>query len=443
MHTFVIHRGASIVGITMLAASMVAGAPKASANAQSPTLSASSAAPAGTQAFSQQELDAIVAPIALYPDSVLSQVFMASTYPLQVVEADRWVQANKNLTGDALTKALEGQKWDPSVKSLVNFPQVLDMMSTQLDWTQKLGDAFIEQQKQLMDTVQSLRAKAKAQGQLESNAQQTVSVQPGPTQTIVIQPTNPQVIYVPAYNPTVVYGAWPYPAYPPYPVYPAGYVAASSAFSFGVGVAVGAAWGYAWGSCKWNHGDVNVNVNQNTNINNNINRSNYQNYQNNLNNGQGQWQHNANARGNTPYRSDGTAQKFGTPTAAQTQQARDAYRGRADQGRSDIARGDAAGFTGGNFSGGAGAGGANRTGAGGSNWTGDRGQGAGGAMRQQGSAADRSSAFDGVDRGGGYQRSASDRGAQSRGYSGYSGGNRGGGGGGGAFSRGGGGGGRR
>ena len=292
----------------------------------------------GDKPFGQQELDQLVAPIALYPDSLLAQIFMASTYPLEVVQATRWVKANKNLKGDALTAALEKQNWDPSVKSLVNFPQVLDMMNEKLDWTQKLGDAVLAQQKDVMDTVQKLRAKAQAEGNLKTNQQQTVVVEKE-TQTIVIESASPQVVYVPTYNPTVVYGAWAYPAYPPYTYYPPGYTAGAALLSFGAGVAVGAAWGYAWGNCNWGHGDVNVNVNQNANINNNINRSNYQNNISKGQGGQGQWQHNPEHRKGVSYRDQGTAQKYdraGTRDA----QSRDAYRGRADSGRQDTGRGD-------------------------------------------------------------------------------------------------------
>jgi uncharacterized membrane protein YgcG len=223
----------------------------------------------GNQAFKQEELEQILAPIALYPDALLTQVLMASTYPLDIVQADRWVKQNKDMKGDALAKALEAQTWDPSVKSLVNFPQVLAMMSEKIDWTQKLGNAFLAQQKDVMDTVQDLRAKARAAGNLKTTKEQTVIVE---KETIIIQPASTQVIYVPAYNPTVVYGTWAYPAYPPYPVYPPGYVAGAA---FVTGVAVGAAWGYAWGHANWHGGDVNINVNQNANINKNIDRGKY------------------------------------------------------------------------------------------------------------------------------------------------------------------------
>ena len=173
--------------------------------------------------FKPEEIEQLVAPIALYPDSLVSQILMASTYPLEVVQADRWVKANKTLKGDALTAALEKQPWDPSMKSLVNFPQVLAMMSEKLDLTQRLGDAFLAQQKDVMDAVQRLRAKAQAQGNLQTTKEQTVIVEQPEAQTTVIkiEPADPQVVYVPSYNPTVVYGAWPYPAYPPYAYYPA------------------------------------------------------------------------------------------------------------------------------------------------------------------------------------------------------------------------------
>src|SRR5262249_52160739 len=150
------------------------------------------------------------------------------------------------------------QTWDPSVKSLLNFPQTLTMMSDKLDWTVKLGDAFIADQKSVMDAVQRLRNKAYAQGNLKSSSELNVTAPSttsspagAPSQTIVIQSTSPSVVYVPVYNPTVVYGAWPYRSYPPYYYYPPGYVAGASLFSFGAGVAVGAAWGHAWGGCDW------------------------------------------------------------------------------------------------------------------------------------------------------------------------------------------------
>lgn len=164
--------------------------------------------------FKPEEIEQLVAPIALYPDSLVSQILMASTYPLEVVEADRWAKQNKNQKGDAFAAALEKQTWDPSVKSLTNFPQVLSMMSEKLELTQKLGDVFLAQQKDVLDAVQRLRAKAEQSGNLKTTTEQKVIVE---EKIIKIEPANPQVVYVPTYNPTVVYGAWPYPAYPPYP----------------------------------------------------------------------------------------------------------------------------------------------------------------------------------------------------------------------------------
>jgi uncharacterized membrane protein YgcG len=289
--------------------------------------------------FKQEELDQLLAPIALYPDSLLAQIFMASTYPLEVVQAGRWVEQNESLTGDALTAALEQQNWDPSVKSLVNFPQVLQMMNEKIDWTQKLGDAFLAQQKDVMDTAQSLREKAKAEGNLETNQEQKVIVEKE-TQTIIIEPSNPQIVYVPTYNPTVVYGRWWYPAYPPYYYYPPGYVAGAALFSFGVGVAVGAAWGYAWGRCHWGRGNVNININRNTNINTKIDRSKYANKVSAGEGGRGSWKHNPEHRKGVSYRDQSTAKKFDRGASGQAQ-SREAFRGRAEAGRQDLARGGA------------------------------------------------------------------------------------------------------
>ena len=376
-----------------------------------PITSGAAAQEAAKPVFSPEELEQVLAPIALYPDSLLTQVLMASTYPLEVVQADRWAKQNKDMKGDALAKALEAQSWDPSVKSLVNFPQVLTMMSEKLDWTQKLGDAFLAQQKDVLDTVQKLRAKAQAAGNLKTTKEQVVKVE---QEVIIIEPASPQVIYVPAYNPTVVYGTWAYPAYPPYPVYPPGYVAGAA---FVTGVALGAAWGYAWGHSDWHGGDVNVNVNRNANFNNNINRGKYATqYQGRGQAGQGRWQHDASHRGGVAYRDQGTAQKYNRASTNQAVQSRENYRGRAEAGRQDIARGGADQFKGQR-------GGqqprAGTTGAGGRDYSGQK-----------------SNALSGMDRGGSATRDMSNRGSSSR--QSMSSGSRGGGGGGG--SRGGGGG---
>ena len=287
--------------------------------------------------FSSEQLEQIVAPIALYPDALLAQVLMASTYPLEVVEAARFAQANPSLEDKALDDALQQRSWDPSVKSLVSFPQVLTMMDERLDWTQKLGDAVLAQQKDVMDAVQRLRAKAQAEGNLKTTEQQKVIVEEAPpsggTTVIVIEPANPQVVYVPTYNPTVVYGAWPYPAYPPYYYYPPGYVAATSLLSFGVGVAVGSA---LWGGCNWGRGNVDINVNRYNNFNQNVtknyNQTNVQNkYQN------GNWQHDPSHRKGAQYRDSGTQERYGRGQSSNVA-SRDAYRGRAEQGRQQLAR---------------------------------------------------------------------------------------------------------
>lgn len=381
--------------------------------------------PASEPVFKQEELEQILAPIALHPDPLVSQILMASTYPLEIVQADRWAKQNASLKGDALAKALESQDWDPSVKSLINFSQVLTMMSEKLDWTQKLGDAFLADQKKVMDTIQSLRAKAQASGNLKSTEQQKVIVE---EKIIKIEPANPQVIYVPTYNPTVVYGAWPYPAYPPYAYYPPGYMA-GSAFWFAAGVGLGAAWGYAWGNANWGGGDININNNQNFNSNRNIDRNRGQ--------GSGRFEHRPEHRKGVSYRDQGTAQKFNRASTNDAIKSREQFRGRAEQGRQDLAR--------------------DRGGAGGAGGLGDRGGagnrpstgaiGGGASNRpstgQLGGSGSRGGAFQGIGGGGSSARSASQRGSVSRGSGGGGGGARGGGGGGGRGGGGGGGGGGR
>ena len=226
---------------------------------------------AGTQAsatkFSPDQLDAMLAPIALYPDDLLVQTLMAATYPLQIVEATRWLERDhhKALKGDALAQALAPLPWDPSVKSLVPFPQVLEQLNQNLDWTQQIGYAMATQQEDVLDSVQRLRRQAQKAGHLNTTEQQVVSTQatvddqgqPTPDPTIVIQPADPQVVYVPSYNPSAVYGTWPYPAYPPvsYPppasYYPGAALATGMAFAAGVAV-VGSLWG--WAGASWGHG---------------------------------------------------------------------------------------------------------------------------------------------------------------------------------------------
>jgi Spy/CpxP family protein refolding chaperone len=326
----------------------------------------------------------------------------------------------------------------------VNFPQVLTMMSEKLDWTQKMGDAFLQDQKKVLDTIQSLRAKAQASGNLQTTKEQTVIVE---EKIIKIEPASPQVVYVPTYNPTVVYGAWPYPAYPPYYYYPPGYVATTAAFSFAAGVAVGAAWGYAWGGANWHGGEVDVDVNRNTTINNNINRDQAKQKlqeRGQVNQaGQGKWQHNPENRKGVSYRDQGTAEKYNRASSNDAVKSREEFRGRSDQGRQDLARdggGDRGGAGGQGGIGDRGApgdrGGASQLASAGGDNRGAAGSGGGGNRGGAGSGA---GAFEGVDRGGSAARSASERGSASRGSSGGGGGARSGGGG----ARGGGGGGGR
>jgi hypothetical protein len=245
-------------------------------NGTAPTglhIAAAGAQTTETQEFNAEQLDALLAPIALYPDALLAQVLMASTFPLQVVGAGRWIEdpAHKSLSGDALANAVEPQTWDPSVKSLVPFPLVLALMNSNLDWTQQLGYAFADQQAAVMNSVQRLRFQAQAAGNLQTTEQQVVRTE---KQVIIIEPAQPTVVYVPSYNPTIVYGAWPYPTYPPvYLPPPPGYVfgtALVSGMAFAAGVAVvGSLWG--WARPGWGGGYVNVNVNRYNNI--NVNRT--------------------------------------------------------------------------------------------------------------------------------------------------------------------------
>jgi hypothetical protein len=193
-----------------------------------------------------EQLQQLVAPIALYPDSLVAQILAASTFPEQVVEADRWVQAHPDLKGDALAQAVDQQPWDPSVKALAAFPSVLGNMDKNLSWTSSLGDAYYNQEQDVTDAVQVMRQRAQQAGTLQSTSQQTVEKQGS---TIVIQPTSPEVVYVPAYNPWLVYGgpvvAWP--GWYPYP----GIWYGGPYLSFGAGFGIGFFGGYGWGWPRW------------------------------------------------------------------------------------------------------------------------------------------------------------------------------------------------
>jgi hypothetical protein len=283
----------------LLAVALLFAVPQA-ASAQTPPPAQPASAPA-QQLLTAGQLDALVAPIALYPDALLSEILMASTYPLEVVAADRWVNANKSLQGDALKAALDQQNWDDSVKSLAATPDVLDMMNNKLDWTQQLGDAVLAQQPDVMDAIQRLRVKAQANNKLQSTSQQTVTTQStGGRQYIYIAPTDPDEIYVPYYDPSVVYGPWPYPDYPPYYWPPPAYIGAgliATGLAFGTGYALGrwVSGGYRWGG-GFNWGGNNINVRRSISGN-NINGNN--------------WTHNPAHRGSVRYSNPGVAAKFG------------------------------------------------------------------------------------------------------------------------------------
>lgn len=262
------------------------------------------------QTFTQEQLAQLLAPIALYPDELIAQVLLASTYPLEVVMADRWVERNKDLKGDALATALERETWAPSVKALVNFPSVLAMLSQKLDLTTKLGDAFLEQKEDVTDMIQELRKKAADAGNLKSTMQQNVVIE---KEKILIEPSDTRVIYVPTYDPYLVYGPWWYPAYPPYYFYSPPYPGV--VFSFGVGVTLGMPWGYAWGGWDWYGRNVVINVNRNIGYNSYIDRSRYiRRYERRglpVQSGQVIWRHDPGHRRGVAYKDKGIARKFG------------------------------------------------------------------------------------------------------------------------------------
>jgi len=249
---------------------------------------------------------------------------MATTYPADVTEAVKWSKDNPKQEGDDAVKAVQDKSWDPSVMSLVAFPQVLTMMGEQPDWVKSVGDAFLAKPEDVMDTVQKLRKKAKDQGNLETTEQQKVVVEEKATETIiVIEPANPQVVYVPVYNTTVVYGTWWWPHYRPWYYYPPGY-AVGPAVMRGVGFAVGVGITHAlWGNCSWGrgHGNVNINVNRynNINVNNRINS----------NNRNTNWNHKSNNRGSSASRNKANLQKTNSNRSGAAQ--RQGYRGRDTQ----------------------------------------------------------------------------------------------------------------
>jgi hypothetical protein len=298
------------------------------------TTSAAATAPVNAVAkdavFTQEQLDQMLAPIALYPDPLLAQVLMATTYPGEIAEAVTWSKAHPDAKGDDAVKQVANQPWDPSVQALVAFPQVMATLGQDPVWVQRLGDAFLAQPDDVMGGVQRLRHQAQSAGNLQSNQYQNVTVQaaaaptaaapaPAPatsTSTIIIQPSDPQVVYVPTYNPTTTYGTWPYPASPPvyYPPPPAYYPGSAlmAGLAFGTGVAI---IGSLWGECDWDNNDIDIDVDRYNNINRN----------NQITRNQNNWQHNAVHRDGVPYRDSKSREQYGRQLDGARQ--REAYRG--------------------------------------------------------------------------------------------------------------------
>jgi len=350
-------------------------------------------------AGSQQEKDELLAPIALYPDALLSQVLMASTYPLEVVEAARWQKSNASLKDKELEAALEKQSWDASVKALATVPQVLTMMNEKLDWTTKLGDAFLADQEGMLKTVQSLRKKADQAGNLKDTKEMSVKKETeNNVQIIKIEQPNPQTVYVPTYNPATVYGTWWYSYPPPYYYYPPGYVYGGAGLAFASGVFWGAAiaGGIGWGNNE-------ININRNTNINTG-NRNNVQ--------GGNKWQHNPEHRKGASYKDNATASKYGKGGDRAASQSRDQFRGRAEQGRSEMSGMDRSEMQNrvnqADRASASQRGGGDRAGGGGNYGGGGRSGGASASNRSSGG-------FSGAGGGGSSTRAASSRGGASRG----------------------------
>jgi hypothetical protein len=298
--------------------------------------------------ISPDQLDSLVAPIALYPDPMLAQVLAASTYPLELMQLQQWLAKNKDLKDKALEDAVSKQPWDPSVQGLAALPEVVKRLTDDIQWTTDLGNAFLAQQSDVMDAVQRMRKKAKDAGNLKSTEQQKVETKVVESkQVIVVQQSNPEVVYVPSYNPVVVYGPPVYP-YPPIAYPPPGYYAAGVAISFGVGLAMGAAWGGGWGyGCGWGgNNNITINNNNNYNRNSNINGGNRTNVNggNRVNpngnraggTGSNNWQHNAQHRGGTPYSDRSTANKYGGTTrgASASDRQANARQNQANRGQS-------------------------------------------------------------------------------------------------------------
>jgi hypothetical protein len=370
------------------------------------------------------QLDALVSPIALYPDPLLAQVLAASTYPLEIMQLQQWLAKNKNLKDKALADAVAKQPWDSSVQAMAPLPDLVKRLADDIQWATDLGNAFLAQQSDVMDAVQRMRAKAKDTGNLKSNEQMKVETKVIESKSVVvIEQSKPEVVYVPSYNPTVVYGPPVYP-YPPISYPPPGYYAAGMALSFGVGVAMGAAWGGGWGNCGWGgNNDITINTNNNFNRNTNVNGGNRNTSVASGNRGGntgGGWQHNPQHRGGAPYASRSTANKYGGTARGDSSGNRQAdARQRQQQGAGDRASGGA-GDRGANRAGASDRGG-NRPSAGSM----DSNRGGGGDRGGNRSASPSSSgAFGGSSGGGSGARASSSRGASSMGGSRGGGGRR-------------------
>jgi len=274
--------------------------------AQSTTPAPAGAAEPAAAKLPAEQLDSLVAPVALYPDSLLAQTLVAATYPLEIIQLQQWLLKNPGLKDKALADAVAKQPWDPAIQSMAAIPDVVKRLADDIQWTTDLGNAFLAQQGDVMDAVQRMRKKAMDKGALAPNEQQKVETQVVEGKTvIVVQSANPEVVYVPSYSPTVVYGA-PYYPYPP--IYYPPYVPGAAFVSFSFGVMMGAAiWGGSCCGMGWGHNDIDINVNNNFNKN-NINNGN----RNNINGGgSGKWQHNSQHRGAAPYGDKATASKYG------------------------------------------------------------------------------------------------------------------------------------
>lgn len=310
-----------------------------------PPQDASASAQQASANLPPDQLDSLVAPIALYPDDLLSQVLVASTYPLEVIQLKQWLDQHKNLKQNELAAEVAKQGWDPSIQGLAALPDVVKQLADNIKWTTDLGNAVLAQQSDVMDAVQRMRKKAQEKGNLKSNEQQKVETKVVESkQVIVVEQANPQVVYVPSYNPTVVYGA-PVYAYPPIAYPPPGYYAAGMAISFGVGVAMGAMWSGGWccGSSWGGNNNITINNNNNfvRNSNNNLNRNNIQGgnrVSTRPAGGNSNWQHNPQHRGGAPYSDRQLANKYGGTARGDSLQNRQAN-ARQNQGRNNAGQG--------------------------------------------------------------------------------------------------------